>query len=293
MSNNSGRTTNYGSKLPVKSNNSSVNKSERSDAVNRYFKEGDALKLSDTPILDFSADLQSAINSGTPMFLWSKTRLNNKIRLDNEKQILILEKIRNLRAINTELYLLKADEIFSEEYILNLVAEKRMQAEHIFEAAVATHRLRLTKIKSEIDLTVSLTEHDQIEKDRKRAENEKLIAEAESIRAGNLLKYAQADKIKAEAESLRSKNDLYALVVSKIDFNNFPPVHLTYLLSVLSGFDTNSFSDLDIKEKLKDVMVNMEETKFKKAEAEVNDFINSADFRKWKNDQARRDAGGL
>jgi len=37
--------------------------------------------------------------------------------------------------------------------------------------------------------------------------------------------------------------------------------------------------------------VNMEKTKAKKAEAEVEDFMNSAEFRKWKNDKAKKDAG--
>ena len=64
---------------------------------------------------------------------------------------------------------------------------------------------------------------------------------------------------------------------------------MTYLLSVLSGFDTNAFSDLDIKEKLKDIYVDMEKTKADKARAEVNDFLNSADFRKWKSEQAKKD----
>ncbi len=278
---------NYG--VPIKQENSIATKNN--SVIESFIKDSDVIDLSNRSIGNFHNQLQESVNKKSPMFLWSKERQNNKIRLDNEYQLLILEKIRNLRAISDEYNRLQADEIFSGEFIRNLVANKRMEAEHYFEKAVASHRVELTKMKVDIDLTNSLVDHDKIEKDRKIAENEKLKAEAEATRADNLIKYAQADKLKAEAESIRNKNELYGLVISKINFDNFPPVHLTYLISVLSGFNADAFTDLDIKEKLKEVYINMEETKAKKAQVEVEDFMNSAEFRKWKNEQAKKDAG--
>lgn len=278
---------NYG--VPKKQQDEIVVKN--TSVIESFIKDTDAIDLSNRNIGGFYNQLQESINKKTPMFLWSKERQNNKVRLDNEYQILILEKIINLRAISEEYNRLQADEIFSGEFIRNLVANKRMEAEHYFEKAVAAHRVELTKMKVDMDLTNSLIDHDQIEKDRKIAENEKLRAEAEAIRADNLIKYAQADRIKAESDGIRRKNDLFTMVISKINFDNFPPVHLTYLLSVLAGFNVDVFNDLDIKEKMKSVWVDMEDTKRKKAEAELDDFINSAEFRKWKNDQAKKDAG--
>jgi ribosomal protein L17 len=256
---------------------------KKKNIVDSYINDDDVLDLPSMTIQELSNQLQFSIGKGSPMFLWSKRRENEKQLLDNEKQTLILNKIQNLRAISDEFNRLKADIIFSQEFMKNLIANKRMEAEQFFETAVATHSLNLTRIKTEINLNNSLVNHDQIELDRKKAENER-------IRAENLITYAQADKLKAEAESIRYKNELYGLVIGKINFDNFPPVHLTYLLSVLSGFNTEAFTDLDIKEKLKDVFINMEETKAKKAQAEVDDFVNSAEFRKWKNDQAKKDA---
>src|ERR1035438_2136067 len=119
MSKFEGRTNNYGPKkdesnLPVK----------KGGIIDSYFKESDALKLPDISIQNFKDELKTSIDKKAPMFLWSKERLNNKIRLDNDKQILILEKIQNLRAIGNELTYLKAGAIFDEEYIRLLRSEE-------------------------------------------------------------------------------------------------------------------------------------------------------------------------
>lgn len=249
-----------------------------------FINNNEVLDLPKMTIQNFYDELQTTIEKRSPMFLWSKERANEKLRLDNEKQILIFNKIQNLRAIAEEFLKLKAEAIFSQEFIKNLIAEKRMMAEQYFESAVAEHRKKLTAIKTEIDLNSSLVDHDQIAKDRKRAENE-------AIRAENLIKYAQADKIKAEAQSIQAQNELKTMIMSKIDFSSMPPVYTTYLLSALSGLNAEAFTDLDIKEKLKEVFINLEETKAKRAQAEVDDFINSAEFRKWKNNRAKEDAG--
>lgn len=260
---------NYGTNLPVKKDES-VSRAE--------------INLPELNIQQLYDELQGSINSGTPMFLWSRKRQNKKIELDNEKQVMIFQKIRYLRNLSDEYLRMKADIIFSEEYLGYLVDENKMKAEQYFQLMIAEHQLELTKMKSEIDLTNSLLDHDIIEKNKKRIINDGLFAD-------NEIKLAQAEKLKAEADSLKTQNELKRIVMSKIDFDNFPPIYTAYLLSILSGVSSETFTDLDIKEKLKDVFINMEETKVKKAQAEVDDFINSAEFRKWKNDRAKKDAG--
>jgi actin-related protein len=274
--------------LPVKVNN---NDEKKKNIIDTFFHEDDALKLANFSVGEFSNELEKSISANKRMFLWSKRRENEKIRLDNEYQVLLLEKIRNLREHNREVNLLKADAIFSEEFILALIAEKRMEAQHIFELAVANHNLVLTKTKTEIDLNVSLVEHDNIEKERKRKENAAIDADTKIKLAQADKASAEAEKIKADARSIDTINDLRVLVMSKIDFNNFPPRHLSRLLAALSRINPDFLTHADLQDRLDDIFVDMETAKAKKAHAEVDDFINSAEYRKWKNDQAKRDAG--
>jgi len=244
-------------------------------SINSY--KGEVLKLQDISIQKFTDELKTSLNKKAPMFLWSKRRQNEKILLDNEKQVLILNKIQNLRAIGDELVHLKAGAIFDEEYIQLLVADKRMLAQQYFEKTIASHRLFLTETKSAIDLANERIKHDFIDQQTK-------IKQYESIDADNAIKLAQA-------ESIKIQNELRRIVMKKVDFENFPPVYTTYLLAVLSGVNAEAFTDLDIKEKLKEVYIDMEKSKADKARAEVDDFINSAEFKKWKNDRTKKDAG--
>lgn len=256
--------------------------------INNFINEDEVIDLSNYSLGNFSNLLQKSLEKHSPIFLWSKERQNNKVRLDNEYQLLILEKIKNYRLVADEYSRLKADEIFTPEFIRNLIANKRMEAEHFFEKAIAIHRVDITKMKVDMDLTNSLIDHDQIEKDRKIAENEKLKAEAEATRADNLIKYAQADKIKAEAESIKSQNELKVMVMGKIDFNNFPPAYISDLLIALAGLNMKSVGDFEMDERLRNMFERMENAKVSKAEAEVKDFMNSAEFRKWQFDRDKK-----
>ena len=156
----------YGDPLP-ENDNQSLDKriTTKKSMIDEFIKDTDIIDLSNRNIGNLHDLLQSSINKSSPMFLWSKNRQNNKVRLDNEYQLLILEKIRNLRLISDEYNRLQADQIFTGEFIRNLIANKRMEAEHFFEKAVASHRVELTKMKVDMDLTNSLVDHDQIEKD--------------------------------------------------------------------------------------------------------------------------------
>ena len=72
--------------------------------------------------------------------------------------------------------------------------------------------------------------------------------------------------------------------MSKIDFNNFPPAYISDLLIALAGISMKSVGDFEMDERLRNMFERMEKSKVDKAEAEVNDFINSAAFKKWQFD---------
>jgi hypothetical protein len=278
------------SKFPVKPilavNRNNITDNRQVSVIDSFINENDVFDVSNRNIDSLYNFTKEAIDKRKPMFLWSKKRNNEKIKLDNQHQHFLLDKILTLRDISDGYNRLYADEIFTEELIRNIVANKRMEAKHYFELAVANHKLSLTKIISEIDLLNSSLEDKEIENDRKRAETEKIRVENESMRADNLLKYAQVDRIRAETESIASLNELKRLLTERIDFSQYPPVLITYLLASLSGVQTDSFANLDIQEELKDIVVGVEKEKLRKLEIETNDFKNSAEFREW---QFRRD----
>jgi hypothetical protein len=222
-------------------------------------------------------ELEKTMNSRTPFFIWSRVRRNEKIRLDNENLAFIFQKIQYLRATVAEFSQLQADAIFSSEFVNNLVEGKRAEAERNYQKAVADHQLYLTETKSKIDIANSLINHDQVELDRKIAENERIRIENK--------------KTKEETKSIKTQNKLKKLVMSKINFDNFPPAYISELLVALSDINIKSFSEFERNEKLNDITVNMEQTKVRKAQAEVEDFMNSAEYRKWKNRKAQEDAG--
>lgn len=257
---------------------------KRTSVIDSYIDEGESFDLSNNNIQSLHDRLQKSINNRTPIFLWSKKRNIEKIRLDNEYQLLLLDNIRGLSLLSNEYNLLQADKFFTEEMIKNTVANNRREAKDQFEKAIAAHKLSLTETKSNIDIINNKIIHDQVDIDRKNTENDKLKAKAEATRADNLIKYAQADKLKAEAESIKSQNELKVMVMGKIDFNNFPPAYISDLLIALAGLNMKSVGDFEMDERMRNMFERMEKSKVDKAEAEVNDFVNSAAFKKWQFD---------
>lgn len=253
--------------------NADVNKKS---IIDEFIKESDVIDLSNRNVGNFHDLLQSSINKSSPMFLWSKERQNNKVRLDNEYQLLILEKIRNLRLISDEYNRLQADQIFTREFIRNLIANKRMEAEHFFEDAVASHRVNLTKMKVDIDLTNSLVDHDQIEKDRKIAENERIKI--------------QNEEAKAKVEDIKSITRMRDKVTDNFDPSTLDPKHISQIVinAILPG---NGTQDFDFQNGINDSTLKAEEAKaemLRQQAAEQKIKVDELrDKKKW-NDEKRK-----
>ena len=190
--------------------------------------DNNVLDLSKNTIQQLWVELDNTINSGTPMFLWSKRRLNEKIKLDNEKQVYIYEKIKNLRAIADEFAKLKADAIFSQEFIENLVAEKRMLAEQFFESAIAKHKNEIATIEVNTTLVKSQITHDDLALKDKEAD----------IR----LKNAKARQEEMKAEESEVKISIIKKAIGEIEFTKLPPVYQTYILTAFLNMDISQMT---------------------------------------------------
>ena len=246
---------------------------------NSYGKRIDSfstLDFSKITIEQLGKILESTINKKTPMFLWSRRRQNEKIELDNDKQLLIIEKIQGLRAIGNELINLKAGAIFDAEYINLLVADKRMLAQQYFEKTIAAHNLSISTTISDIKLINAKIEHDLVELDRKRAENER-------IRIEN-------DKIKSEVTLSDTKISIINKLLVEADFNHLT-TQQTFLLHVFLGADPSQFTRFELEEELKEIVKQEKQAEANKKDAEADNAKTEAQSKKWKDEQAKKDAG--
>ena len=227
-------------------------------------------------IQQLGKELEETINRGTPFFLWGRKRLNNKIRLDNEKQLLIFDKIANLRLISSEFSRLHADAIFSQEYIENLVTEKRLEAEHFYETRVAEQRKKLTAIKTDIILNENLITHDVLSQEDKRAD----------IRRKNALAGQEEEK---QNES-KKRNEIIDKLLAEADFNNLT-IQQTYILTAFLNANVNQFSEFELKEKSKDFIIQATKAEADKKTHEANITKADVDMKNFNNTQAKKDAG--
>ena len=236
-----------------------------------------AFDFSNITIEQLGSELESTINTRTPFFIWSRERLNRKIKLDNEKQLLILEKIQNLRLISEEFCRLRADSFFSNEYIDNLIKEKRIDAEQYFESKIAEHRKKLTYIKTDILLNEGLVTHDVLSQEKQRAE----------IRIQN----AEAEKIEVKSEESKVKVQLIKKIIGEVKFDNLPPVYQTYLLTTFLNADITKLNEFEVNEKMKEIIVQQAQAEANKKTAEADSAKADTDMKKFNNEQAKKDAG--
>ena len=157
-----------------------------------------------------------------------------------------------------------------------------MEAEQIFEQAVATHNLILTKTKSEIDLANAKIKHDEIERDGKRIQNANVDADTK-------IKLAQAEKILSEARVVNKKIDVIEKLLSDADFNHLTP-HQAYLLQSFLDADPSKFSEFQIREELKDIIKQEKQAEADKKQAEAEGSQADTDLKRFKNEQIKKDA---
>ena len=212
--------------------------------------------------------LNSSINSDEPFFIWSRERQIRKMELNNQKQVLILNQIQTLKDIADEFMQLKAQAIFSAEYIKNLVEEKYLLAEQYFERKKEEH---LTIIRAEQAKREHIG-HDL--SDREIAQ----LKEKAIIRRLN----AEADKVEAEVREANARVDLIKLATGEINFSELPKSYQTYILTTFLNADANKLSDFDIREQMKDVIIQQAKAEADKKTAEVDGIKTKNASDEWK-----------
>lgn len=221
-------------------------------------------------------ELESTINSRTPFLICFKERQNNKISLDNEKQKLIIDKINNLRIISDAFCRLQADAIFSQNFIDNLVENKIMEAEHFFEISRSEQRKNLKILDVDTTLYGNLITHDVLKQEETRAE----------IRRKNALASQEEEKTKESGK----KNEIIDKILNGADFNNLT-IQQTYILTTFLNTNANQFSEFDLREKMKDFLIQSVKAEADKKSHEANGTKADVDLKYMKNEQIKKDAG--
>lgn len=226
-----------------------------------YWSEND---FDDAPVNDFDeitidqleSNLINTINSGEPFFIWGKERQNQKIMLDNEKQAHILNKIAILRDISIELCRLKADKIFSQQFIEFLVKEKKMEAEQYFERTLQTHNNLIAKLRN-----------DRILDDARITD---INLRHEAARAMINKVYAETYKISMSARKDESIVNLINKFVDAFQPGELSSLYQLFFAANLINADTSNLSDFDLRQLTKESLVRQfnAEAELKQASAD-------------------------
>jgi hypothetical protein len=154
-------------------------------------------------------EISNTMNTDTPFFVFNVKRRNEKIRLNNEAQVMMFNQIQNVRAISNELLNLEADKIYGPKLLKYLVDMKLLDAEHCFEEIIAAHKLSITKKEVDKTLTISLIDHDSLDKQKKLSEIKLNDGEARILNANADKTGAEADLIKARVNSINKFNESF------------------------------------------------------------------------------------
>jgi hypothetical protein len=229
------------------------------------------------------SEIKNTMNTDTPFFIFNVKRRNEKIRLNNEAQVMMYNQIQNLRAISYELLNLEADKIYGPKLLKFLVEKRLLEAEQYFEEVKAAHKLSITTKDVDTDLKISLIEHDKLEKQGKLKSNE-------GIDADNAIKMANARKIESEARASEKKIDIIEKLLAEADFNNLT-THQTFLLHTFLGADPSQFSRYELEEELKGIVKQEKQAEANRKDAEADSAKTDAQSKKWKDKEAQKDAG--
>jgi hypothetical protein len=244
-----------------------------SNQMVKYGDSSSSFDINEQSIASLYNKLHSSINSQEPLFIFSKGKRIENIRLDNEYQGEILSKIESLIALSNSYSRLKADAIFNQEYIYNLVMNNKAEANRKFEIAIKLHEVEI----SNMDKAIKINDN----------EVNSGIAQYESLRAENNIKEANARKILAEAEDIKARAadrnlviqstvSVFNTIATGLDMNNISTAQAFVLSSLFGKNNSNPVDDFDSKKAMNDEMVNgmKQETAKKKAEAEDKELDN-------------------
>ena len=247
------------------------------------------INLSEVNLQSLVAELQNTLTSPTPIFFkgWG----NRQLKLDVERAGLINEYIQNVIATGQSFIKLKADALISFEKI-ELLAKKELyelksqadMAEGDYKLLNDKYEYTLTKLKTDTEKMKIEIENMRLQQEKDRAIIRQLngIASQEEARAEQMRMTTQESKVRIE---------LIKLATGETKFSELPQSYQTYILTTILNADANKLSDFDIRERIKDTLIQQAQAEADTKSAQAGGAKADTDFKIFKNEQSKKDAG--
>ena len=220
--------------------------SKKREKNNEYFQEN-VINIDTLSLEALTSQLSVSLDKRQPIFLWSKNRAIEKVRLDNERQLMLKERLEGLRLMGDSMMSSKADALISQEMV-DLLAKKNLK-----NSKVELERI-IEKSKSELSYY-------------KRTVQENKLS-YESMEIDNKLK---SDHGIADVAGKNAKVKMADLMHNKIEAMDLLQIPVDILHEVFGFVGQDSKDGIDAiaryQKSLSDVDVNKAETYRRYADA--------------------------
>lgn len=265
----SAKIENYGFKEDAEltvSGNKKANKNlikEQGDFFNETLFNLDELSLE-----DLTRQLSESLKKNRPIFLWSKNREINKIKLDVDRQQLLKTSIETLKGMGEELMHLRADAIVSEEMIVLLSKMNKSKAQAELDRIVEKSRTEISYYQRKIE--ENRLAQEKLELDFK---HKKVNGEADVVLKLTII-------------------EMYDIINQKLTDGSIKDMPVDILHEIFNFFNNGSEGDIESIAKYNKVMSDIDknqadafktyaEGKNKLAESEGTDLENQRKFHNW------------
>ena len=185
----------------------------------------------------------------------------------------------------------KADALISYEKI-ELLAKKELYdlknqadgAEYDFKLLNNKYEYSLTKLTTD-------TERMKIEIENMRIQQEKDRAVIKQLTAIAKQEEAKAEQMRVGVKEARVRVDLLKIATGEINFSELPQSYQIYILTTFLNADANQLSDFDIRERVKETLVQQAKAEADKKSAEASGARADSELKLFKNEQIKKDAG--
>lgn len=219
------------------------------------------INLDSISLHTLTQQLADSLDKKQPIFLWSKRREINKIKLDIERQYELKRRIESLRQVGYELMQLRADALVSELLIPILAEQKYEQA------------------KADLARTVNKSKAETSYYNRKIEEN---YLEIEKMR--NTVANTDAFE-KVKIDILRTKASMFSLVIDKLKDGSINTIDSDKLHEIFNFFNQKSNDDYDAIARYHKIMSEVDKNKADsfKTYAEGHNKMSDKDYKDLEN----------
>lgn len=254
------------------------------------------IDLSAIDLQSLVGELQSVLTSPTPIFFkgWG----NRRLELDVERVKLMNDYINTVAATGQSFIRLKADSLISYDKIKLLAKTELIELQS--RATAKELDLRLLQDRYENELIKLKTQNESLKlgiddlklsQEEKKANIRRLNAEAEKAEAIAEQEKAKARIMSEQARESGYRADLINIITGDVKFSDLSISQQTYILTTYLNVDVSKLTDFEIREQLKNSIVDQAKADTIKKTAEADSIKADVEMKNINNQAAKKDAG--